>query len=208
LPDFSQIASLQRRKQRILTAVIASGITLIFVCLFRFVPRLNDSLTGQPPYAKALTILMAYEFGRVAQGRFPILLRGEDDTCNPVPPVEIADDQIAGILYILTYSEGNRFSCMTSYAVPVDPSKFANLQTLQPGAPWAAGPSIDHPIKAIPVARDLHVYPAAYLESLHWRMMPRFPIAADEATNLALKHYESPQSSGSIRYARQYRYRL
>jgi hypothetical protein len=159
--------------------------------MLRLIPGLNDFLAGRPQYAKALTTLMAQEFGKVAQGRFPVLLRGEDDSCTPVPPVEIADDQIAGILYILTYSEKNRFSCMTSCAVPVDPSKFADLQTLQPGAEWAAGPSIDHPIKAIPIARSQHIYPAPYLESLHWRMTPRFPISANEATNLAPKHYES-----------------
>jgi hypothetical protein len=191
LPDAPQIENLQKRKQRILVVFIATGIALLLACLLRIIPALNDFLAGRPPYAKAVTTLMAQEFGKVAQGRFPVLLRGEDDTCNPVPPVEIADEQIAGILYILTYSEGNRFSCMTSYAVPVDPSKFANLQTLQPGAEWAAGPSIDHPIKAIPVARDLHVYPAAYLKSLHWRMTPRFPISANEAADLAPKHYES-----------------
>jgi hypothetical protein len=191
VPDVLQVGTLQRRKQRTLVVLIAIGIALLLACLLRMIPGLNDFLVGRPPYAKALTTLMAQEFGKVAQGRFPVLLRGEDDRCNPVPPVEIADDQIAGILYILTYSEKNRFSCITSYAVPVDPSKFANLQTLQPGAEWAAGPSIDHPIKAIPVARSLHIYPAAYLESLHWRMTPRFPISANEAANFAARHYES-----------------
>jgi hypothetical protein len=191
LPDVPQIETLQRRKQRTLVVFITAGIALLLACLLRLIPGLNDFLAGRPPYAKALTTLMAQEFGKVAQGRFPVLLRGKDDSCNPVPPVKIADDQIAGILYILTYSEKNRFSCMTSYAVPVDPSKFANLQTLQPGAEWAAGPSIDRPINTIPVARSQHIYPAAYLESLHWRMTRRFPISANEAVNLAPKHYES-----------------
>jgi hypothetical protein len=191
LPDAPQIETLQRRKQRALVVFIATGFALLLACMLRLIPGLNDFLAGRPQYAKALTTLMAQEFGKVAQGRFPVLLRGEDDSCNPVPPVEIADDKIAGILYILTYSEKNRFSCMSSFAVPVDPSKFANLQTLQPGAEWAAGPSIDRPIKAIPVARNLHIYPAAYLESLHWRMTPRFPISANEAASLAPKHYES-----------------
>lgn len=69
---------------------------------------------------------MAQEFGRVAQDRFPVILLGEDEHCDSVPPAEIADDQIAGILYVLTYSERQRFSCITTYAVPVDPAKFAD----------------------------------------------------------------------------------
>jgi hypothetical protein len=191
LPDVPQIETLQKCKQRTLVIFIAAGIALLLACVLRVIPGLNDFLAGRPQYAKALTALMAQEFGKVAQDRFPVLLRGEDDSCSPVPRVEIADDQIAGILYILTYSEGNRFSCITNYAVPIDPSRFANLQTLRPGAEWASGPSIDRPVKTIPIARSQHIYPAAYLKSLHWRMTPRFPISANEAAKLTPKHYES-----------------
>jgi hypothetical protein len=195
LSDIAQIASLQRRKQHTLLAVIAFSIALILICLLRFVPPLNDLLTGRPPYAKALTTLMAYEFGRVAQDRFPVTLLGEDDHCDTVPETKIADDQIAGILYALTYSERQHFSCITSYAVPADPSKFTNLQTLRPAAQWSSGPALPRTLKVLAVARNIHVYPAAYLETLHWRMKPRLPISADQAASFAAQQYESRNPS-------------
>lgn len=134
---------------------------------------------------------MAEEFGRAAQGRFPVLLSGENDHCAPVPPTHIADDQIAGILYVLTYSEHQRFSCVTSYAVPTDPSKFAGLETFRPEPQWMAGPAISQPLKVLPIARNVHVYPTAYLESLHWRVEPHLPLSANQGANLAARQYES-----------------
>lgn len=134
---------------------------------------------------------MAYEFGRVSQGRFPVVLLGEDDQCDVVPQTQIADDQIAGILYALTYSERHCFSCVTSYAVPADPSEFTNLQTLRPLAQWLSGPAIPGALKVLPIARNVHVYPAAYLETLHWRMTPRLPISASQAASFAAQQHES-----------------
>jgi hypothetical protein len=191
LPDVAQIESLQKQKQRILIGLIIIAITLIVAFVFLFVPLLNNSLAGRPHYAEALTKLMAEEFGRVAQGRFPVLLLGENDHCDPVPPSQIADDQIAGILYVLTYSERQRFSCITSYAVPTDPSKVAGLETFQPQAQWIAGPPISHPLKVLPVARNVHVYPAAYLDLLHWRVKPHYPLSEDQAAKLGARQYES-----------------
>jgi hypothetical protein len=191
LSDAPQIETLQRRKQRTLVVFIATGIALLLACLLRMIPGLNDFLAGRPPYAKALTTLMAQEFSKVAQDRFPVIVLGEDEYSDAVAPAQIADDQIAGILYVLTYSERQHFSCITTYAVPVDPSNFSNLQTLQPEAEWTAGPRIVRPMNVLPVARDLHVYAPAYLESLHWRVTPRFPISMNQASNLAGQHYES-----------------
>ena len=189
--DVAQLESLQRRKQRTLIGVIIIAITLTLAFVFHFVSSLNDSLAGRPPYAKALTKLMAEEFGRVAEDRFPVLLLGENDHCDPIPPIHIADDQIAGILYALTYSERQGFSCITSYAVPTDPSKFAGLETFRPQPQWMAGPTISQPLKVLPIARNVHVYSAAYLESLHWRIEPHLPLSANQGANLAAMQYES-----------------
>lgn len=134
---------------------------------------------------------MAQEFGRVAAGRFPVLLQGESDRCDPVPPTKIADDEIAGIFYVFTYSEQNRFSCVTSYIVPVNSSKFAHFPTFSPQAEWATGPRIERPLPVLPIARNVHIFAAAYFESLNWRVEPHFPISEKQASTLAPQHYES-----------------
>ena len=189
--DLVQIEKLQRRKKYTFIGVIVISLALVLACIFRFVPRVNDFLAGCPRYTQALTKLMAEEFGRAGQGRFPVLLSGENDHCDPVPSAQIANDQIAGVLYVLTYSERQHFSCVTSYAVPADPSKFTGLEPLRPEAQQLAGPAIPRALKVLPVARNLHVYPTAYLEALHWRVKPHFPISETQAAGLAAQHYES-----------------
>jgi len=190
--DITQTGCLQREKKRTIAAIISIGILLMLACIFRFVPLLNDLLAGRPQYAKAMTTLMSYEFGRVAQNRFPVLLLGKNEDCNVIRPAQITEDQIAGILYVLTYSERQRFSCVTSYVVPIDPSKFTNLQTFQPKAQWMSGPQITQPLKVLLFDRNLHVYPPAYLKFLHWRVKPRLPLSKEEGANFAARQYYSP----------------
>jgi hypothetical protein len=190
-----QIEILQRRKQRSLALLVTAVIALVVTCLLRFVPRWNDSLAGRPQYAKAMTTLMTEEFANVAQNRFPVILLGEDDHCDAVPSDQISDDQVARVLYILTYSEQQHFSCFTTYAVPVDASKFANLRTIHTEEGWTPGPKLLHPINVLPIARTLHVYSMAYLELLHWRKMPQFPISEAQTAVLAGRQYQSTNSS-------------
>lgn len=75
--------------------------------------------------------------------------------------------------------------------MPADPSKFTGLELLRPEAQQLAGPAIPRSSKVLPVARNLHVYPTTYLESLHWRVKPHFPISETQAADFAAKHYES-----------------
>lgn len=190
-----ELQNLQKVKQGAIAFFVPITVLLALVLLVRFVPFLDDLLSGRPQYAKALTTVIAQEFSNVAQGRFPVLLLGEDNHCDTVPAAQITDDQIAGILYALTYSEHHHFSCMTTYAVPVDPSRFRTLTTIHPEAVWASGPRLTHPTLALAVARIVHVYPPAYLEKLHWRSTVHFPLPSDQASKLAVREYDSRNSA-------------
>jgi len=195
LIDIAQIAGIQRRKQRTLIAIICLTLIFVLACVFRLVPTLDDLLAGRPPYTQAMTFLMAQEITRGTGDRSPVILLGADEHCTSVPQGKISDDEIAAVLYVLTYSEQQRFSCITSYAVPVDPSKFADLQILPIKAEWMSTPAVARPLKVLPVARNMHVYPVAYLESLNWRVTPHFPISESQAANLAPRQYESRNSA-------------
>src|SRR5258708_16526331 len=178
-------------KQRSLVLFTITGTLLILLCLLRLIPGPDDSLAGRPQHAKALTTIMAQEFDRVAQDRFPVIFLEEDEQCGTVLPAQITDDQIEGVLYVLTYSERQRFSCVATYAVPVDPSKFDGLRTIAPGEGQATGPKLSRSMKVLAIARNVHVYPPAYLESRHWRVTTRLSLSADQAANLAAREYES-----------------
>jgi hypothetical protein len=80
---------------------------------------------------------------------------------------------------------------VTSYAVPINPSKFGHLATFSPTPEWATGPQIQRPLPVLPVAQNVHIFAPAYLESLNWRVTPHLPISEEQATNLAPQHYES-----------------
>jgi hypothetical protein len=180
--------------------MIASAVA----CLLRSVPRWNDLLAGEPQYAKAMTTLLAEELAKEVQDRFPVILLREDDRCDAPPTAKIADDQVEGVLYLLTYSERNHFSCITTAVVPVDASKFGNLRIIRPEEGWTDGPRLSEPTKVLPVAYSLHAYPMAYLKLLHWRAKPRFPISETSAAGLAAHQYESrnplvqPDAKGNI----------
>jgi hypothetical protein len=191
LLDAGQVINLQRRKRRSLFLLKTSLCALAVVCVLRFVPHWNDRLAGRPQYARAMTILTAQEFTKAAQDRFPVILLGEDDHCEALKPTGITEDQVTGVVYLITYSEREHFSCITAGAVPVDASKFANLRTIRQEEGWTDGPRFLHPIKVLPVARTLHVYPPAYLQLLHWRAAPRFPISESQSAALAGRQYDS-----------------
>ena len=186
-----QVARLHKWKRRNLKFLTASLIALVLACALRFIPRWNDGLAGRPQYARAMTTLMAQEFVKAAQDRFPVILLGKDDRCEPLKPTGITDDQVSGVMYVITYSEREHFSCLTTYVVPADASMFANLRIIRPEEGWTDGPRLLHPIKALAVARNLHLYSSSYLQLLHWRVTPRFPLPESQVAGLAAQHYES-----------------
>jgi hypothetical protein len=198
LLEAGQVDNLQRRKRRSLALLKLNLAAIGVVCLLRFVPPWNDRLAGQPQYAKVMTTLTAEELAKSAQDRFPVILLGEDERCDPPPPAAYTEDQFGGSLYLLTYSEPKHFACIMLCSVPLDPSKFTKLRTIRPEEGWTDGPRLLYPIKVLPIASSMHVFPPAYLELLHWRTTPRFPITESQAAGLASHKYESTNPSVQV----------
>src|SRR5258708_8096942 len=105
-------------KQRSLVLFTITGTLLILLCLLRLIPGPDDSLAGRPQHAKSLTTIMAQEFDRVAQDRFPVIFLEEDEQCCTVLPAQISDYQIERLLYVLTYPNPQLFSSTTPHALP------------------------------------------------------------------------------------------
>ncbi len=189
--NVGQVEQFQRRKRRSIVVLVTSIVLLAAGCALRFIPRLNDRLSGRPQYLRALTLLTTREVARVSQYGSPVVLLGEDERCDPLQPTGITEDQMEGMLYLFTYSERNRFSCMTAAAIPVDSSKFSGLRTIRPEDGWTEGPRLLRPANVLPVLRTMRVYPAEYLRLLHWRARPWLPISEKQVQALASRRYES-----------------
>jgi hypothetical protein len=204
LGDIGDFESLERRRHRALFAVRLSIMVLIVALVFRFVPRLNDALSGNPHYARVLTESFARQVA--AQSRqFPVIV--EENESGRWPEVKgstVPDDDYRGTLYMITYSEKQHLTCITTYGVLADAAGSSNVYTITPEQGKNYGPALLRPVRAVPIDSVIHVYAAEYLKRLHWRYKPHFPLSASEATSLASRSYYSgakePEESASIEF--------
>lgn len=101
------------------------------------------------------------------------------------------------MLMVLTYSEGQRFSCITNYAAVPDGSTFPDAVTINPAESESYGLPLRRSVKAIAILRDMHVYPVEYLKSLHWRFQPKFPLSAEQAARRSPTRYSLSENSST-----------
>ena len=72
--DTEQIELLDKNKRRILFALWVAAAFLLVISVFRFVPRVNDALSGKPQYLRVLTETFARQFANQTQRQFPLNL--------------------------------------------------------------------------------------------------------------------------------------
>src|SRR5215469_15597571 len=188
LEESSRLGQLQRWKRRALALLIASFVLVTLACALRWIPRWNDILSGRPRYLRALTIITAQDLAEDLHYQMPVILMGEDDRCDALSDTGLTEDQIIGELHILTWSERAGFSCITTYAIPKTPSRFSHLRTFRPGEGEPLGGSLTQAVSALPISRQLHVFPPQYIQRLHWRFHPHFPIPKDQIASLTPQH--------------------
>jgi len=201
LVDAAQIELLQRSKRRIVIVlcVIAGGLFVLLA--LRFVPRLNDALSGKPEYVRILTETFGRQLATQTQMQFPVIVeQDEHGTCQAVSAPSIAEEEIRGTIYLLTYSEQQNLTCITTYVVPMDASRVSTLRAFGPAEGKNYGPALLGMVKAIAEDRIVHVYAPEYLRRLHWRYTPHFPLSPSEAASLRSQSYYSgaTQPGGSV----------
>ena len=100
-----------------------TAVALLVVSALRFVPRLNDALSGKAEYVRILTETFGRQFATQTQMQFPVIVeQDEHGTCQAVSAPSIAEEEIRGTIYLLTYSEQQNLTCITTYVVPMDAS--------------------------------------------------------------------------------------
>jgi hypothetical protein len=133
--------------------------------------------------------------------QFPVIVEQDESApCQAVNAPSLPDEEIRGTIYLLTYSERRHLTCMTTYIVPTDASRFSGLRRFTPSEGRNYGPAFLRTIKAIAQDRIAHVYAPEYLKRLHWRYEPHFPLSPSEAASLRSQSYysDAKQRGGSV----------
>ena len=110
--DAAQIELLGRSKRRAVLVLCLTAVALLVVSAWRFVPRLNDALSGKAEYVRILTETFGRQLATQTQMQFPVIVeQDEHGTCQAVSAPSIAEEEIRGTIYLLTYSEQQNLTC-------------------------------------------------------------------------------------------------
>ena len=121
MPSPPQLGFVQRRKRQFLALMAGSAALVAITALLRFVPRINDELSGRPAYMEAFANTLASQMASLLRDQNPILVvKAENLNCGSVNPGPLADPEDS--IYALTFSEGARSLCLTIYGVVGDRS--------------------------------------------------------------------------------------
>ncbi len=190
--DATQIELLDRSKRRVLSALYMTAVAVLVLLALRFVPRLNDALSGKPEYIRILTETFARQLVAQTQMQFPVIVEhNESVLCQAVDAPPVPDEEIRGTIYILTYSEQQHLTCITTYVVPTHASKFPAQRSVTPADGKNYGPTFLATVQTVPQDRIFHTYAGEYLKRLHWRYKPHFPLSPNEAASLRSQSYYS-----------------
>ena len=201
-----KVELLDRTKRRSMSVFSFTAVSLLALSAVRFLPRLNDALSGKPEYVRILTETFARQLASQTQMQFPVIVeQDEHGMCPPVGAASIPDEEVRGTIYLLTYSEKQHLTCISTYIVPTDESRFSVLRSFTPAEGKVFGPPLLGMLKGITENRIHHIYSTEYLKRLHWRYTPHFPLSANEAAALKSQSYYSgaaqlPGGSASIEF--------
>jgi hypothetical protein len=82
LVDTAQIEHLDKRKRQLVSAIFLPTALLLLFSAVRFVPRLNDALSGKPEYVRILTEAFARQFATQTQMQFPVIVEHDIRRAN------------------------------------------------------------------------------------------------------------------------------
>jgi hypothetical protein len=116
---------------------------MILVALsLRFIPKLNDAISGRPHYMRTIATLFARGVAEKTEGQSAVIVTDNGElTCTDLQTARTSD--LDDVFYVLSYSEGSRSVCFTSYvpapqpradAITLDQHTGKNYGTLSAGA--------------------------------------------------------------------------
>ena len=158
----------RQRKGRLLQTIATTALLLTAALCFRFIPALNDVLSGPPRYMRAFAATMGRQIANLVHREYPVLvLAGDTSACRSVNQSGAPDADDA--IYVLTYSELSRSLCLSVYAKVANNSTAADVATFKSDTGDNYGRQFSETIHAVPLHRSLTVLSPEYLALLHWR---------------------------------------
>lgn len=172
----SPIERWQKQKRACLILVTLTGITVLLCLVVRYVPVLDDWISGPARPVHALAEQSAKAVAAATGNEYPIIVtETESDSCQNAQFTASSDYDDA--LYVLSYSERARSLCLTNYVHSPDDSRTPGTVVLSQNMGENYGRKLTGPVRAVPFQNHLAIYPQQYLSLLHWRVNVVFPLA-------------------------------
>lgn len=194
----NQMQAVANRQTQKKAVIVVAGLALVAVIVsaeFRFVSRLNDWLSGEPPYMRAIATALAQALELKLAGHSTILLaRDEERKCQSVQRAQVGDRN--QLYYFITYSEISYAYCLTVYAWATAGSEPEKVVTLNPDTGHNYGLRLTAPAKVVPIGYSSTAFSSVYLfPLLHWRAEParhlKSALQNDAASQTAALHLPS-----------------
>jgi hypothetical protein len=161
--------NLERRKKSSVRLLLA-GILLLISCLvLRFVPEIDDAISGKPEPIRAIAEGTVRKIADRIGGDFAvILLNAGNQDCRRtrLSPAFDSDDDT---YYIVSYSEALHSVCVTLYGQPTTRSDMSSERVLAPTTGRNYGRHLSAPVKVVAIDNTYTTYPNSYLSLLNWR---------------------------------------
>lgn len=164
-----RLIEIWQRQKRILLLVAVLGMSFLLLCLnLRFIPSINDRLSGKPEYMRWVANELARSLAGKIGDDFPVIvLKDEKGECKDQsnPGAFDADD----LYYVLTYSESSQSVCFLTCAkaTTVPAPDYAIQLSQESGHNY--GRKLSSPAAVVPIGHVSVSLPASYLSLLHWR---------------------------------------
>jgi hypothetical protein len=155
------------KRKRLTLGLFFALVAGFLLCLpLRFVPKINDALSGRPEFMRHVASHVAAALAAQQQYQVPVVLAGEEkQDCRLVPNATGFEEQI---YIVITYSESRHSFCMLQYA-PAAGLQEAQVITLTEESGRNYGAPFLSPVKVVPVGHVFKALPDFVVSMLDWR---------------------------------------
>jgi len=157
----------QKQKLRALFFAVAAVIGILLCSFARFVPAVDDWLSGRPEYFRSIADMMAEDFAKKFAGLYPVIVtEKEEEDCRPAQPVGSAE---TADIDLISYSERSQSLCVTQGQIVNLNPELKRAIIISPATGRNYGRRLQGPVPVAAIQHYAVHFPGGSLSSLHWR---------------------------------------
>jgi len=162
-----QADSWRKRKRLSLALSLVFVAGLISCLVLRFVPEINDALSGPPEPMRYVAAQVASSLAAEEHWQVPVIVEGAPtQDCRTIRNARAGDqDQI---YFVITYSERMTSFCVIEYTAAAGP-EVENAITLDQSSGQNYGAPFQSPVRVVPVGHVFKALPDFVTAMLDWR---------------------------------------